>query len=176
MLYLVIQLVGGFAQMSLSGHHFTPFFACFIPVLCKILYDATQSLARWRRSALAAVLIALASVLYPWGLVRSYVAGNFSIESAYRYFPDVHQFIQEDSVIASFLTHHTNPDEFIEVIGDPGVSWRTPRRNSSALQSEWYFLGQKTTDYQRQWRIGFLQSVRQTSPRYIVMKREPGQV
>jgi hypothetical protein len=124
------------------------------------------------------VLIILASVLYPWGLVRSFVKGKFSIESAYAYFGPT-QGMQEQSTIASYLTYHTSPNEFIEVIGDPGVSWRVARRESIRFTREWDFLftarSGQTTDYQREWRAEYLQSLQQTSPRYIVIARDPGE-
>ncbi len=179
LLFFGTLLFGMFSQQALSAVHFTPFYLGFIPVLTKMILDLTRNLGRWRPTAIAAVLIMIASVLYPWGLVRSFVEGGFSIEAAYQYFPDAFRLAQENDTIASYLTRHTDPNEFIEVIGDPGISWRTARRKSNRFQGEWTFLfpsaSGEITDYQREWRTEFLQSLQQTSPRYIVISRDHGE-
>ncbi|HET6400015.1 MAG TPA: glycosyltransferase family 39 protein [Candidatus Kapabacteria bacterium] len=179
LLFFVALLVGMFSQMmNLAASHFAPFYACFILVLTKMLLDNTRWLGRWRPAVLATVLVLVGCVLYPWGLVRSFVKGSFSIESAYRYFPEQFRLAQENENIASYLTRHTNPNEFIEVIGDPGVAWRTARQKSTRFQYEWTFLftnpkGQ-VTDFQQEWRAEFLRSLRQTSPHFIIIARERG--
>jgi hypothetical protein len=177
-LFLGVMLFGMFSQQALAAVHFTPFYACFIPVLTKTLSDITRPLGRWRPKFIAAVMVAIASVLYPWRLAASFVEGPFSIESAYRCFPETFRLIHEDSFIASYLTHHTNSDEFIEVIGDPGVLWRTPRRKTNRFQGELQLLlpsyTGKLTDYQRQWRTELFQSFTSKTPRFIVISRDVG--
>jgi hypothetical protein len=176
--FFAALLFGMFVQPTLSACHFTPFYACFIPVLTKMMLDVSKNFGRWRLTAITGALIIFASVLYPWGLVRTFVNGKFSIKSAYSYFGPI-QGIQEQSTIASYLTKHTNPNEFIEVIGDPGISWRVPRRESSQFVREWDFVfiarTGHTTNYQREWRAAYLQSLQRTSPRYIVIARDPGE-
>jgi hypothetical protein len=177
-LFLGVMLFGMFSQQALAAVHFTPFYACFIPVMAKTVLDITRYLGRWRPIVIVAVLAIIAGVLYPWRLVVSFIEGPFSIESAYRCFPEAFQLIQEDTFIASYLTRHTNPDEFIEVIGDAGISWRTPRRKSNRFWGDAQLLlpsytGQ-ITEYQKEWRRELFQSLSATTPRFIVVRRNSG--
>lgn len=173
-LFYLIELIGIFMQPTLSGHHFTPFFTCFIPLLVttasKVVGDT-----RWRKPAFVAILVAIAAVLYPFGLVKAFIQGGFSIDSAYRYFGPLHG-LEEVSTIASYVTSHTVPSNFVGVIGDPGVAWRIPRRPFNEFPSEWYFIWHEsglTTDYQRRWRTEYLRSLQEKLPQYIIVHRDP---
>jgi hypothetical protein len=175
----VALLAGMFSQIGLAAAHFTPFYACFTPVLTKMLFEMMRFAKQWQPVAIAVMLGIITTVLYPWGLVRSFVEGSFSMDSAYSYFSDSFRAAQENSVIASYLIHHSKPDEFIEIIGDAGISWRTPRPKSTRFQTEWQFLlpgsSGQLTEYQRRWRSEFIESLQRTSPKYIVITRDPGE-
>jgi|GEM_PF-2063044 len=169
--------VGMFMQQALAAVHFSAFYAGFIPVLSKSFWDAIQPFQQWRRTALMALLFLLAALLYPWGLVRSFIAGG-SLESAYRCYSFADSAASEDAAIAGFLDRHTDRSDYVEIMGDPGISWRTHRRKSNRFQAPWQFVFTsytgKTMDYQNEWRREFFASLQTTLPRYIVFSRDLG--
>ncbi len=177
-LFVATLLIGMFGQPHVTAYHFTPFYACFIPVLTKTFSDETRILGRWRFWVLSVALLFIGAVLYPTGLVRSFVEGSFSIDAAYRYFPGTIADLHEKNTIALFLERHTTPDQYVQVIGDPGVSWRTPRRESSRFESVWCVLPHDSSGHMinilEEWQAGYLESLRKKKPRYIVIDRDPG--
>ncbi len=168
--FVFFSLIAGIAVMRrLASYHFAPFFACIMPVVAAVLWEACGKRPRATGFRTATVALAIV-ILYPWSLVASsFSLGAFSI-----FTHDLDRFSGQDGSIANYVEEHSKPFEAVEVASftSPGPRWRIDRpfaTRFTTIQGLFANPNGNFTDYQNAWRSEYVRSLEEARTRFIVV-------
>ncbi|HET6400014.1 MAG TPA: glycosyltransferase family 39 protein [Candidatus Kapabacteria bacterium] len=173
MVAVILALLAGVVIMRrLASYHFAPFFACFMPILAAVVWEAFDRHVRRRSWRIALIALALAA-MYPWHFaLHSLSSAGYSIPRAVRRVESGNGVSQE---VASYVEHCTRPSDRVELasITSPGPRWRIDRPFATPFTTILTLITQlpngSYTPYQQVWQKEYVDSMRIERPQYYIV-------
>jgi hypothetical protein len=186
---LDLQLIGLFmlsviAGVMSMGKYFVYQYEVIWPFVCAIgAYIVNRIVRRFGMMPLiplALILLGWFYLYFPWRIERTFLLTGMNSNWAHAYDLAAYgqaDFLEDEIVLRNRIQHDTNPSDTVEACAmNAGARWRIDRPMANRFTSVYPLVLSNQghyTDYQKEWRKSFVETLRSKRPRYIVLDKPP---